>query len=118
MRSGAVLAFGSDFPVEGANPLLGIYAARTRQDTRGEPAGGWMPEERLAGEDAVRAFTWGAAYAAFVETHRGTLKPGFDADFVALSVDPVEAPAPELLSAKALLTVVGGRVAFDARAPR
>lgn len=118
MRSGAVLAFGSDFPVEGANPLLGIYAARTRQDARGEPVGGWMPEERLTAEDAVRAFTWGPAYAAFAETHRGTLKAGFDADFVALSVDPVEAPAPELLSAKALLTVVGGRVAFDARARR
>ena len=116
MRSGAVLAFGSDFPIEDANPLLGIYAARTRQDAHGEPAGGWMPEERLTAEDAVRAFTWGAAYAAFAETRRGTLKPGFDADFVALSVDPVEAPAQELLSGRALLTVVGGRVVFDAGA--
>jgi predicted amidohydrolase YtcJ len=108
----ARLAFGSDFPVEDSNPLLGLYAARTRQDKRGYPAGGWLPEQRLDGEQALLAFTAGAAYAAFAEEARGRLRPGMDADFTALSVDPVEDPPEKLLSGKALLTVVAGRVAY------
>ena len=108
----AHLAFGSDFPVEDANPLLGLYAARTRQDVRGYPAGGWLPEQRLDGEQALIAFTAGAAYAAFAEEERGRLRPGMDADFTALSVDPVGDPPEKLLSGKALLTVVAGRVAY------
>ena len=104
------LAFGSDFPVEQPEPLLGLYSARTRQDPSGEPTAGWYPAQRLSGEEALRAFTTGAAYASFAEAERGELKPGMDADFVVLSVDPVDAPAKELLDAKVLMTVVAGRV--------
>jgi predicted amidohydrolase YtcJ len=114
LNSGAPLAFGSDFPVEDPNPLLGLYSARTRQDLQGQPAGGWRPEERLDGEQALRAFTVGAAYASFAEDRRGTLAVGRDADFSAFSVDPVESPAEELPKAKALLTVVGGTVVYRA----
>jgi hypothetical protein len=107
-ESGAPLAFGSDFPVERPDPLLGLYAARTRQDAEGKPASGWYPAQRLSGEEALEGFTVGAAYAAFAENERGRLKPGMDADFVAFSVDPVEAPPAELLKAQVKLTVVAG----------
>lgn len=112
LESGAKLAFGSDFPVEEPDPLLGLYAARTRQDASGKPEGGWTPEERLSGEQALEAFTAGAAYAAFAEDRLGVLKPGMEADFVALTVDPVEAPPRELLGGKVLLTVMGGREVY------
>lgn len=112
LDSGAHLAFGSDFPIEDPQPLLGLYAARTRQDLHGLPKGGWRPQERLSGEQALEAFTTGAAYAAFAEGERGKLAVGMDADFVALTVDPVEAPPPALLEGKVLLTVVGGVEVF------
>lgn len=121
LDSGAHLAFGSDFPVEDANPLLGLYSARTRQDPKGNPPGGWLAQERLDGEQALRGFTTGAAYASFAESTRGMLKRGMDADFVALSVDPVGGPARDLLTGKILLTVVAGNVAYragDTSAPR
>jgi predicted amidohydrolase YtcJ len=114
LMAGARLAFGSDFPVENPNPLLGIYAARTRQDVHGQPKGGWMPQERLDGEEALRAFTVGAAFASFAEERRGTLAVGRDADFSAFSVDPVDSPAEELPKARAVMTVVGGGVVYRA----
>jgi len=117
LDAGARLAFGSDFPVEDANPLLGLYAARTRQDASGNPPGGWLANERLDGEQALRGFTTGAAYASFAENLRGMLRLGMDADFVALSVDPVEAPPRDLLTGKVLLTVVAGKVAYQQGRP-
>jgi predicted amidohydrolase YtcJ len=104
----AHVAFGSDFPIEKPDPLLGLYAARTRQDVRGQPAGGWHPEEKVTAEEALAGFTSGAAYAEFAEDRRGTLREGYDADFVVLSADPVEDPPEALLSAKVLVTVVDG----------
>lgn len=104
----AHVAFGSDFPVEDPNPLLGIYAARTRQDTSGAPSGGWMPEQILSGSEALAGFTSGGAYAAFAEHRRGTLKVGFDADLVVLPVDPVAGAPRALLDAKVQVTVVDG----------
>ena len=106
--SGAVLALGSDFPVERPDVLAGLYAARTRQDASGQPQAGWYPDQRLSGQEALEGFTVGAAYASFAEAQRGRLKPGMDADFVALSVDPVDAPVAELPGAQVLLTVVAG----------
>lgn len=111
-KAGVPLAFGSDFPVEDPNPLAGLYAARTRQDPAGNPEGGWFPEERLNGEEALRAFTAGAAYASFGEQTRGELSVGKDADFTALSVDPLSDPPAQLLRGRALLTVVAGREVF------
>jgi predicted amidohydrolase YtcJ len=109
LDSGAALAFGSDFPIEGANPLAGIYAARTRQDGKGQPEGGWMPEERLTGAQALKAFTQGAAFAVRSETQLGMLKAGFDADFTVFDVDPVDGAPEELLGAKAIGLVVAGQ---------
>jgi predicted amidohydrolase YtcJ len=113
VNAGARIAFGSDFPVENASPLLGLYAARTRQDSSGNPPGGWLPAERLGGEQALEGFTTGAAYAAFAEEARGRLRPGMDADFVALSVDPVDDPPQKLLSGRTLLTVVAGKAVYQ-----
>jgi predicted amidohydrolase YtcJ len=115
LDTGAHVAFGSDFPVEDPEPLAGLYAARTRQDQRGKPEGGWMPEQRVSGDEALRGFTTGSAWAEFAEESRGVLKEGFDADFVALSVDPVDDAPPKLLSAKVLLTVSDGREVFRAK---
>jgi predicted amidohydrolase YtcJ len=107
-RAGAVLALGSDFPIERPEVIPGLYAARTRQDAKGWPEGGWYPEERLTGEQALEGFTTGAAWASHAEDRRGRLQAGLDADFVALSEDPVDGPPEKLRDARILLTVVGG----------
>lgn len=112
LAAGATLALGSDFPVEDPQPLLGLYAARTRQNAQGQPATGFLPSERLSPLEALEGFTTGAAYAAFAEARRGRLQPGMDADFVVLSVDPVDAEPSQLLGAKVLLTVVDGREVY------
>lgn len=87
LDSGTVIAAGSDFPVENANPFHGIYAAVTRMDQNGEPPGGWYPGERMTLTEAVRAFTIDAAYAAFQENDLGELQPGKWADFIVLDRD-------------------------------
>jgi hypothetical protein len=115
--SGAVLALGSDFPVERPDVLGGLYAARTRQDVSGHPPGGWFPDQRLSGQEALEGFTVGAAYASFSEDRRGRLQPGMDADFVALSVDPVDADAAQLPAAQVRLTVVAGAEVYRAPTP-
>jgi hypothetical protein len=102
--------------VEDPEPLFGFVSARTRQDMKGEPAGGWYPEQRLSGEETLAAFTTGAAFASFTEERRGQLLVGFDADFVAFSVDPVTAEPKQLLGAKVLRTVVAGETVYDATA--
>src|SRR3546814_5704163 len=81
------LAFGSDAPVESANPFAGIAAAMTREDARGQPFGGWMPGQRISLEEALKAYTIGAAYAGFAEDRLGSLMPGKDADFLLLESD-------------------------------
>ncbi|HVY61511.1 MAG TPA: amidohydrolase family protein, partial [Planctomycetota bacterium] len=115
LRSGARLAFGSDFPVESPEPLAGIYAAALREDAHGEPAGGWIPSERLTREEAVRAFTAGAAYAAFEEQVKGTIAPGKRADLVVLSRDVLTCDPNEILTTRVEMTIVGGEVVYAAR---
>lgn len=112
--AGVPLAFGSDAPVERPSPLLGIYAARTRQDAKGKPDAGWFAAQRLSGEDALRAYTVGVAYAGHAEDRRGKLAPGMEADFTVLSVDPVDGSPPTLLTATVRRTVVGGQDSFRA----
>ena len=82
------LALGSDFPVERPSPLLGLYAAVTRQDLEGRPEGGWQPEQRLTMAEAIAGFSSGAAYAAGREAHLGRIAPGYRADLTCLSDDP------------------------------
>src|SRR5262249_15266035 len=73
LDSGAPLACGSDFPVEGINPRAGLYSAETRR-WPGGPQGGWMPEQRLTRLEALRCFTWGPAFASYAEDRRGMIK--------------------------------------------
>jgi predicted amidohydrolase YtcJ len=108
--SGARLANGSDFPVEDANPMHGFHAAVTRQDGAGRPAGGWMPDQRLTRDEALRSFTLDAAYAGHLEHDLGSLRPGKLADLVVLSRDIMQIPPAEIREATSVLTMVGGRV--------
>jgi len=114
LDTGARLCFGSDFPVESENPLLGVYAAETRQDLEGKPAGGWGPGQRLSRAEAFRLFTRDAAYAAFLEKEIGMLKPGLRADFVVFDRDVMAVPARELPEARVLETVIDGETVFRA----
>jgi predicted amidohydrolase YtcJ len=112
--AGAHLALGSDFPIENPDVLAGLYAAVTRQDAAGRPEGGWRPEERLTAREALEGFTVGPAWASFEEARRGRLVPGLDADFVALSADPLEGPARALVDAQVVATVVAGAEVYRA----
>ena len=89
------LAFGSDFPVESPNPFPGLAAAISREDAQGQPAGGWMPQQRLTLEQAFAAFTRGGAYAGFAEDRLGTLEPGHMADFVFIDRDIFDHATPQ-----------------------
>ena len=106
------LAFGSDFPVELSDPRLGLFAAVTRTDLDGRPPGGWLPDQRLTVEEALHAFTVGATYAAFEEEWRGELRPGQTADFTVFD-GPLDTPE-HIVQRKILMTVVAGRVVYDA----
>ncbi len=103
------LAFGSDFPVEPADPLLGLYAARTRQKagSQGEPL---LPEQRLDGAAALAGFTSGAAFACRQEDRRGRLVAGYACDLTVFDVDPVSCAPADLLKARVRMTVINGRI--------
>jgi predicted amidohydrolase YtcJ len=91
------LAFGSDFPVESPNPFPGLAAAISRQDPESQPPGGWLPEQRLTLEQALAAFTRGAAYAGFAEDRIGSLERGRWADFILVDRDIFDVPTPRQL---------------------
>lgn len=109
LKTGARLAFGTDFPVESPNPFPGLAAAISRQDIEGQPAGGWFPEQRLSFEQALSAYTRGSAYAGFAEDEIGSLDPGKWADFVVVDRDVSKASVPELYRTRALETWVAGK---------
>ncbi|MFC5741213.1 amidohydrolase [Dyella tabacisoli] len=108
------LAFGSDFPVESVNPMLGIYAAVTRQNLSGQPPGGWFPEQKVSRLQALAGFTRGAAYAAFMENEVGMLKPGLRADFVILDSDPMSIAPRAIADLKPVSTWVDGKAVYHA----
>lgn len=114
LDSGAVLASGSDFPVELANPWHGLYAAVTRQSRGGEPDGGWYADQALTRAEALHSFTLAAAYAAHQEDRLGSLEPGKWADFIIIDRNYFEVPADEIDDIQVLETWVGGEQAFKA----
>jgi predicted amidohydrolase YtcJ len=122
LKSGAKLAFGTDFPVESPNPFPGLSAAVSREDMNDEPPGGWFPEERISLGEALRAYTRGGAYAGFAEDRIGALEPGKWADFILVDADPTKADPQQLARLKVLQTWVAGKKVWSrtssASAPR
>jgi len=115
--AGATLAFGSDWFVAPPTPLEGIYAAVTRRTLDDRNPGGWVPEQKITVEDALRAYTRGSAYAGFDETERGVLKQGALADFAMIDQDLTRITPERIREAHVVLTAVGGRVVFERKAP-
>lgn len=113
IKSGAVLASGSDFPVEKPNPMLGLFAAVTRQAIEGGPPEGWTPDQRLSRMEALKSFTINAAYAAHLEKELGTLEAGKLADLIVLSADIMTEPARRILTTTVLQTMIGGKWVFE-----
>ena len=109
----ARLAFGSDWFVAPPTPLEGIYAATTRRTLDDKNPGGWYPEQKITVEDALRAYTTGAAYAEFEEQQKGKLARGMLADFVIIDKDLTRIPPETIRDARIMLTVVGGTIAYD-----
>jgi predicted amidohydrolase YtcJ len=113
--AGAWLVFGSDWPSTlTLDPWRGLHCAVNRTTDEGKPPGGWLPEHRITVESALRAYTSGGAYAEFEEGSKGTLTPGKVAALVVLNADPFRLDPKELHTLRAVLTVFGGRVVFEA----
>jgi predicted amidohydrolase YtcJ len=111
--SGARLAFGSDWFVAPATPLEGIYAAVTRRTLDDKHPNGWVPEQKISVEDALRAYTTDGAYASFEEGEKGSLAPGKLADVVIIDRDITRISPETIREARIMYTIVGGRVVFD-----
>jgi predicted amidohydrolase YtcJ len=112
-KSGARLAFGTDYPIEVVSPFRGLYACVTRQLPDGTPAGGWQPQEKITLQDCISAYTSGAAYAEFEEGKKGELKLGEYADFIVLSNDLTKIPPSDYVKTQVLRTVAGGRTVYE-----
>jgi predicted amidohydrolase YtcJ len=117
LDSGAMLAFGSDWPVAPMDPIMGIYAAVTRRTLDDRNPGGWIPEQKISVAEAVHAYTIGSAYAQFDEKIKGSLEPGKLADLVVLSRDIFHIDPVEIQNTRVDLTICDGRVVYDATAP-
>jgi predicted amidohydrolase YtcJ len=113
LRHGVVLAFGTDYPVEPVTPFRGLYSAVTRMSEDGKKS--YDPEQKLNIEQAIAAYTTGAAFAEFLEKQKGKLEPGMLADFVVLDQDITAAPPAKILATKVLRTVVGGKTVYEAK---
>lgn len=115
LDAGVVVTFGSDWFVAPPDVMQGIHAAATRQTLDGKHPNGWVPEQKITVEEALKAYTWAGAFAAGEESYKGTLANGKLADFVMLDQDILKIPANTIKDTKVLMTVVGGRVVYERR---
>jgi predicted amidohydrolase YtcJ len=115
LQSGAVIASGSDAPVERGEPMIEFYAAVARRGLDGFANDDWHLDQRMTRGQALQAMTLGAAYAAFEEKERGSIEPGKWADLTVLSADIMAIPEAEILKTRCLYTIVGGEVVHEAR---
>jgi predicted amidohydrolase YtcJ len=113
IKSGAVIAGGSDAPVERGEPMIEFYAAVARKSVKGFSGDGWHPEQALAREQALKIFAAWPAYAAFEEKDKGSIEVGKLADLTVLSKDIMKIPEPEILTTTCAMTVIGGEVVFE-----
>jgi predicted amidohydrolase YtcJ len=113
VQAGVRTAFGTDWPVEPLNPMLGLYAAVTREFPDGGPRGGWHPGEKISLEKAIELYTIGSAYAEFQENAKGTIAVGKLADLVVLDRDLFQISRKEILQAKVVMTILGGRIVYQ-----
>jgi predicted amidohydrolase YtcJ len=113
LKSGSIIAFSSDFPVESNNPFQGIYRAITRQDEQGLPAGGWYGEEKVTIKEAIKGYTIWAAYSSFQEDVLGSIEVGKYADFTIIDRNLLEITPKEVLNTKVEYTIIGGKVRYE-----
>lgn len=113
LDSGAMLAFGTDWTVAPLDPMLTIYAAVTRRTLDGKNPLGWIPEQKISVEEAVRAYTVGSAYAEFSEKEKGTITPGKLADLVIINSDIFQIDPREIEKARVVMTIMDGRVVYE-----
>jgi predicted amidohydrolase YtcJ len=112
LDAGATLAFGTDWTVAPLNPILSIYAAVTRRTLDGKNPNGWIPQQKISVEEAVRAYTVGSAYAEFQENVKGTITPGKLADLVIISDDIFKIDPKEIEKVKVVMTIMNGRIVY------
>lgn len=115
LDTGAVVAAGTDAPVERGDPIIEFYAATVRRSIDGFADENWHREERVSRQEALRMLTWAPAYAAFQEAGRGTLEVGKLADFTVLTQDIMTVPEDRILDTRVMMTVIGGEIAFSSR---
>jgi predicted amidohydrolase YtcJ len=113
-KSGAKLVYSSDWPASiSVDPIRGLYCAVTRQTVEGEPKGGWVPEQRVSIETALRAYTEMGAYASFEEHRKGRLKAGMLADMIVFSKDLFQIPSSDIARTQVVLTLIDGRIIYN-----
>jgi predicted amidohydrolase YtcJ len=115
LNSGAVVAFGTDWPVAQLNPLYGIYAAVTRQTVDGKNPNGWIPEEIISVEDAIKCYTLNAAFASYEEKVKGSIEVGKLADLVVLSDDIFLIDPVKIREVVVEVTVFDGEIIYERR---
>lgn len=113
LNTGVVVPNGSDFPVESVNPLFSFHSAVSREDADNWPTGGWMPEQRMTRDEALKSMTIWPAYAAFQEQIMGSITPGKLADFVILDRDIMTVPEQDILGTSVLATYIGGKAVYE-----
>jgi hypothetical protein len=113
LEQNGMIAGGSDFPIEGINPLLGFYAAVERKDLQGYPKNGFQTDDAITRKQALKAMTIWAAIANFEEDKKGSLKPGKDADLVILDTDIMTESLDSIQSVKVLGTFINGEQVYD-----
>jgi predicted amidohydrolase YtcJ len=113
LKHGVVLAFGTDYPVEPVTPFRGLFAAVTRQNEKAKKP--YYPEQKISIEQAISAYTAGAAFAEFAEKQKGKLEPGMLADLIVLDRDITSVPPAKMLETQVLRTVVGGKTVYEAK---
>jgi len=113
LKSGCIIAGGSDAPVERGEPMIEFYAAAARKSIKGKSGEGWHPEQAVSRADALKMFTIWPAYAAFEEKDKGSIEVGKFADFTVLSRDIMKIPEAEILETQNEMTVIGGEIVYS-----